>query len=277
MKIIKKTHELHQILGPIKDSKKSIGLVLTMGNIHEGHTSLLTEAKRNNDIVICTVFINPTQFNNIDDYNFYPKTLDEDIKKLKLNNCDLLFLPKVEDIYPDGLFKEKIVKKYRNILCDKFRPGHFDGVTTVVNTFFNIIKPNKSYFGEKDFQQIKLISEMVRLKKQNIDIIPCQSIKYDNGMSLSSRNSIFNLDQIKTFHSLAKKINIFVKFLKQKDPNINFDDFKNDLLKIRINKIDYLDIRDENNLEITNNYSNARLFIALYIDKIRIIDNFKLY
>ena len=277
MKIIKKTNELENILESVKDSAQSIGLVLTMGNIHDGHVSLIEEAKNNNDFVVTSIFINPTQFNSENDYNSYPKTLDKDLEKLKYTNCDLLYLPDIDDIYPEGLVKEKCISKYRNILCDIFRPGHFDGVTTVVNTFFKIIKPNNSYFGEKDYQQMKLINEMVGLKKLNINIIACTSVRDKNGMSLSSRNSNFNSLQSEVFQSLAKKINLLTESLKQKDTKINYDEFKNELSKININKIDYLEIRDESNLEITNDYTSARLFVAVYIDDIRIIDNFKLY
>ena len=277
MKIIRKTKELKNLLDSISNSSWSIGLVLTMGNIHEGHLSLIREAKNNNKFVITSIFINPTQFNNNDDYNLYPKTLDQDILKLKSSNCDLLYLPSVDEIYPNGLIKERSILKYRNILCDVSRPGHFDGVTTVVNTFFNLIKPKNSYFGEKDFQQMKLIDEMVRIKKLNINIIPCSSVRDKNGMSLSSRNSNFSLDQSEIFEKLGKKILLLVESLKQKNLKVNLNEFKKELSKININKIDYLEIRDENSLEITNNFNNARLFIATFIDNIRIIDNFKLY
>ena len=277
MKIIRNTKELMKFLDSINDLSSSIGLVLTMGNIHAGHLSLVREAKSNNKFVITSIFVNPTQFNNNDDYISYPKTLDEDIAKLRSFNCDLLYLPAVDEMYPKGLITEKSILKYRDILCDVVRPGHFDGVTTVVNTFFNIIKPKNSYFGEKDYQQMKLIDEMVKIKKLNINIIPCTSIRDKNGMSLSSRNSNFTPNQYKIFESFAKKTNQFVEKLKQKNLEVNFDEFKKELLKININKIDYLEIRNENNLEITNNYNNARLFVAVFIGGIRIIDNFKLY
>jgi len=277
MKIIRNTKELMKFLDSINDLSRSIGLVLTMGNIHEGHLSLIKEAKGNNKFVITSIFVNPTQFNNNDDYVSYPKTLDEDIIKLRSLNCDLLYLPSVDDIYPKGLVTEKCILKYRNILCDAARPGHFDGVTTVVNTFFNIIKPKNSYFGEKDYQQMKFIEEMVKIKKLNINIISCPSIRNKNGMSLSSRNSNFTPYQYKIFEIFAEKINQFVEKLKQNNLEANFDEFKEELLKININKIDYLEIRNENNLEITNNYNNARLFVAVFIGSTRIIDNFKLY
>ena len=277
MKIVTKTNELNSILRVVKDSRKLIGLVLTMGNIHQGHLSLVKEAKNANDFVLATIFINPTQFNNESDYNSYPQTLEKDIEKLKNLNCDLLYMPEINDIYPSGLIKEKSISKYRDILCDKFRPGHFDGVTTVVNTFFNIIKPNNSYFGEKDFQQLKFIDELVNVNNHKINIIPCSSVRDDQGMSLASRNSKFNEYELKIFNQLAGKISKLINLLKQKNSKDHLGDFIKDLSKINIHKVDYCEIRDEEELKITNDFSKARLFIALYIDQIRIIDNFKLY
>ena len=277
MKIIRKTDELENILHSVKDSRKSIGLVLTMGNIHKGHLSLIKKAQTDNDFVIATIFINPTQFNNKKDYNSYPQTFENDVEKLKSLNCDLLYLPEVTDIYPKGLIREKSITKYRDILCDKFRPGHFDGVTTVVDAFFNIIKPNNSYFGEKDFQQVKYINELVKIKNHKINVISCLSVRDKLGMSLSSRNSKLNKDQLEIFKNLAKKISKLIVIIKQRNTKIKLENFKKDLSKININKIDYFEIRDEDNLSVTDDYSHSRLFIALYIDEIRIIDNFKLY
>ncbi len=277
MKIVRKTEELKNLLVSVNNSSKSIGLVLTMGNIHAGHISLINKAKNNNKFVITSIFVNPTQFNNNDDYISYPKTLDEDISKLKSLDCDVLYLPSVDEIYPKGLVSERSVSKYRNILCDVARPGHFDGVTTVVNIFFNIVKPKNSYFGEKDYQQMKLIDEMVRIKKLNINIVPCSSVRDKNGLSLSSRNSNFTENQCQIFENFGKKINHLVENLKQKNNKLNLEEFKKELLKININKIDYLEIRNENNLEITEIYNNARLFVSVFIGNIRIIDNFKLY
>ena len=277
MKIIRKTDELQQILVLIKDKGQSIGSVLTMGNLHDGHLSLIKEAQLNNDFVVTSIFINPTQFNNETDFSSYPKTIDDDITKLEKIGCDLLFLPEIQEIYPGDLLKQNIVNNFRGILCDKYRPGHFDGVTTVVDIFFSIIKPNASYFGEKDFQQIKIIQELVKIKNHNIKIVSCPSIRDDRGMSLSSRNSKFTNDQSKIFNQLGSKIYEFINFCKKKSSNINLDNFKKQILENSINKIDYIEIRNENNLEITDVSSRARLFIALYIGEIRIIDNFKLY
>ena len=277
MKIIRKSNELEQILILIKDKGQSIGSVLTMGNLHDGHLSLIKEAQLNNDFVVTSIFINPTQFNNETDFSSYPKTIDDDIAKLEKIGCDLLFLPEIQEIYPGDLLKQNIVNNFRGILCDKYRPGHFDGVTTVVDIFFSIIKPNASYFGEKDFQQIKIIQELVKIKNHNIKIVSCPSIRDDRGMSLSSRNSKFTNDQSKIFNQLGSKIYEFINLCKKKSTNINLDNFKKQILENSINKIDYIEIRNENNLEITDVSYESRLFIALYIGEIRIIDNFKLY
>ena len=277
MKIIRKTNELEKILVLIKDKGQSIGSVLTMGNLHDGHLSLIKEAQLNNDFVVTSIFINPTQFNNETDFSSYPKTIDDDIAKLEKIGCDLLFLPEIQEIYPEDVIKQNIVNNFRGILCDKYRPGHFDGVTTVVDIFFSIIKPNASYFGEKDFQQIKIIQELVKIKNHNIKIVSCPSIRDDSGMSLSSRNSKFTNDQSKIFNQLGSKIYEFINLCKKKSSNINLDNFKKQILENSINKIDYIEIRNENDLEITDVSSKARLFIALYIGEIRIIDNFKLY
>ena len=277
MKIIRKTNELEQILVLIKDKGLSIGSVLTMGNLHDGHLSLIKEAQLNNDFVVTSIFINPTQFNNETDFSSYPKTIDDDIAKLEKIGCDLLFLPEIQEIYPGDLLKQNIVNNFRGILCDKYRPGHFDGVTTVVDIFFSIIKPNTSYFGEKDFQQIKIIQELIKIKNHNIKIVSCPSIRDDRGMSLSSRNSKFTNDQSKIFNQLGSKIYEFINLCKKKSSNINLDNFKKQILENSINKIDYIEIRNENNLEITDVSYESRLFIALYIGEIRIIDNFKLY
>ena len=195
---------------------------------------------------------------NLDDSKYFKNHIEESeqnilISKLENIGCNVLFLPEVQEIYPKGLAKKKIVNNFRNILCDKFRPGHFDGVTTVVDLFFNMIKPTNSYFGEKDFQQVKIIQDLVKINHHNIKIIQCPSVRDKIGMSLSSRNSKFSNDQLKIFDELGNKIKEHINLLKQNEIN-NLDQLKIEFLQNNINKIDYLEIRNENNLEITNKY-----------------------
>ena len=277
MKIVTKTNELNSILRVVKDSRKSIGLVLTMGNIHQGHLSLVKEAKNANDFVLVTIFINPTQFNNESDYNSYPQTLENDIEKLEYLNCDLLYMPKINDVYPNGLIKEKSILKYRDILCDKFRPGHFDGVTTVVKSLFDIVTPDAVFFGEKDFQQLKIIKELIKKNNLPIQLIDCPSVRSKNGMSLSSRYNNFNTNQEILFNQISLKVNDCVNLLKKQIDINNLKNLNQYLEEDKKIKVDYLEVRDDDELLLTQKNKNARLFISFYIEDIRIIDNFKLY
>ena len=180
-------------------------------------------------------------------------------------------------MYPKGLKRKKTVLDFRNILCDKFRPGHFDGVTTVINNLFKITKPDLAFFGEKDFQQLKIIQSMVSKNNLKIKIYPCQSIRLQNGMSYSTRNRKLSLNQKKIFNNIAKEIYHSIDLFK-KDNDLNIlKKLNNKIIDKGSTKIDYLEIRDEKKLLITNRKNNARLFIAFYIDQIRIIDNFLLY
>ena len=153
MKIVKKISEIKEIVSNFKKNKKEINLIPTMGNIHAGHLSLLSKANKFDGINIVSIFVNPTQFNDEDDLNNYPNTFEADIEILSKANCNIIFAPSRNQVYPDGLKSEKTVFKYRDILCDLYRLGHFDGVTTIVKILFNLIEPSKVFFGEKDIQQ----------------------------------------------------------------------------------------------------------------------------
>ena len=161
MKIVKKISEIKEIVSNLKKNKKEINLIPTMGNIHAGHLSLLSEANTFDGINIVSIFVNPTQFNDEDDFNNYPNTFEADIEILSKTNCKIIFAPSKKEIYPLGIITEKVVFKYRDILCDLFRPGHFDGVTTIVKILLDLIKPSKVFFGEKDFQQLKIIEQLI--------------------------------------------------------------------------------------------------------------------
>ena len=177
MKIVKKISEIKQIVSDLQKNKKEINLVPTMGSIHAGHLSLLSEAKKFDGINIVSIFVNPAQFNNIEDFNNYPNTFKEDVEKLSKTNCDIIFAPNKNEIYPESIKTKKIVFEYRGILCDLFRLGHFDGVTTIVNILFNLLKPSKVFFGEKDFQQLKIIEQLIFQNNMKIDLVKCSSIR----------------------------------------------------------------------------------------------------
>jgi pantoate--beta-alanine ligase len=277
MKILENKNKIDDFLSEIRKKGQKIGLIPTMGSIHEGHLSLIEECKKLGYFSLVTIFVNPTQFDETDDYDQYPRNKIQDTKFLDKINTDLLFFPSSEDLYPLGISSKKTILSYRNILCDKFRPGHFDGVTTVVNSLFNLINPDHVFFGEKDFQQLKLIEKLIENNNFPILIHPCISIRMSNGMSFSSRYNNFNSLQEKIFDNAASKIMISLSELKMKVDVKIVEKLKEQLKEININEIDYLEIRDENNLLPSVENKNSRLFLAFYINNIRIVDNFILY
>ena len=277
MKIIKNISEITQIVSDLHKNKKQINLIPTMGNIHAGHLSLLTEAKKFDGTNIVSIFINPAQFNEENDFTNYPKTFDTDVDILAKAHCEIIFAPSIKEIYPRGTNSEKTVFKFRDILCDLSRSGHFDGVTTIVKILFNLTKPSRVFFGEKDFQQLKIIEELIIQNNLKINLIKCPSIRDLNGMSYSSRYSTFSQNQRLQFEECAKIINSKLINLKK---NLNQEILKSiedELKSSGISNIDYCEVRSEENLNISKLNEKSRLFIAFYLSKIRVLDNFILY
>ena len=277
MIILENKPELRDFLLNLVKKNLKIALIPTMGSIHKGHTSLIEMANKQSFFSIVTIFVNPTQFNDLNDYEDYPRNTKRDLNLLKKANTNLIFFPSNKDLYPTGIKIEKTILDYRDILCDKFRPDHFDGVTTVVQSLFNLINPDYAFFGEKDYQQLKLVQKMTEINNSNIRVYPCPSVRMKNGMSFSSRYNNFNLSQEILFNKSASIIMNALKSLRKKIDPIDLESIKKKINKFNIKKIDYNEIRDEINLlpSIKNNHS--RLFIAYYIGDIRIIDNFILY
>ena len=277
MKILDKKLEIQVFLKETIKKGNKIGLIPTMGSLHEGHLSLIRACQQFGYFSLVTIFVNPTQFNDRKDFDAYPRNNDNDKKILENLGTDLLFFPKSEDLYPDGIKSKKTIFEYRDILCDTYRPGHFDGVTTIINSLFNLIKPNHVFFGEKDFQQLKMVQKIIEYNRSSIILHSCPSIRMPNGMSYSSRYKKFSINEEFFFNYIASLIMLSIKKLR-----INFDvkivdDLKNKLKNSGLEKIDYLEIYNEANLLPTFKKNNSRLFVAFYIGKIRIIDNFILY
>ena len=274
------TRTLTEICNYLENNRKfkKVGLIPTMGSIHKGHLSLIQKSNNFECFTCATIFINPLQFNNENDYKNYPKNETKDIDILKNNKCDLLFIPAKSDIIPSNVKTEKQIEKYRNILCDNFRQNHFDGVTTIVNILLKLFKPEYVFFGEKDYQQLKIVEELIEFKKINTNLISCKSIRDINGMSLSSRYSLFDPHQLKKFKEVSIIINNTINNIKK---NIQIEkeisNCRISLQKIGISKIDYIEVREENNLTLSDKLFKSRLFIGIYLDKVRIIDNFTLY
>ena len=256
----------------------SLAIVPTMGAIHEAHEALVVEAKRNANIVLATIFVNPMQFGENEDLDKYPKSELEDIKRLESKGCDIVYIPENETIYPEDFDLTINVPKLSSVLCGKERKNHFQGVATVVAKLLLQSGADYAIFGEKDYQQLLIIKSLVRDLDIPCQIVPINTVRDSNGLALSSRNQYLNTKQINIANNINMIMNEAAKNFYNLDINETISFVLKKLEKVGIKKIDYVEIRNNNNLKnVTNNdKSNARLFIAVYIDEIRLIDNIKL-
>ena len=268
MIIFKSINKLNQSL----KIHKNIGFVPTMGSIHKGHISLIKNSQKKSNKTLVSIFVNPTQFNKRSDYIKYPRSLKKDIKILKKNNVDYLIIPKFDDLYRG--FKKKKVKlnSKDKILCARFRPGHFEGVLGVINRFISKIKFSKIYLGEKDYQQLFLIKKFIR-RRFNIKVVACKTIRVKNTYAYSSRNKLLTKNNLKTLEKIAKIIIKFKKKIISKNKQFHLNLLKNNIAMQGV-RIEYLEIRNKINLTKKFTTKNKKIFIAYYINKIRIIDNF---
>jgi len=251
-----------------------------MGALHEGHLSLIKCAKEKSDFVVVSIFVNPTQFNNSEDLENYPITLHEDIKLLEDEQCDILFCPEISEIYPKG----NITKKYPLNGLDKTlegekRPGHFDGVCTVVHHLFDIVTPDKALFGEKDFQQLAIIKHLVKKLALEIDIISCPTVRDSDGLAKSSRNKLLSTSE----REKASLIYESMKKAKCLFPEKEILDIKrmieNEIDRCKEMTLDYVEIVNPENLkplEKINALEKAHILIAAYLGNVRLIDNMPL-
>lgn len=253
MKIIRSIKDWKNIRVNNSMRNKTIGFVPTMGALHKGHIELVKKSLKQNDITVVSIFVNPTQFNNKEDLQSYPVTIKSDIKILTEMNVNYLFLPKYKDLYPDD-FKYKIIETdFSKMLCGRFRPGHFDGVLTVVMKLFNIIKPDRAYFGEKDYQQLELIRGMVRSFFMDIKIVSVPTVRDKDGLALSSRNL---------------RLSAIQRQLAPRFPEILKSDLPIKQIKSKL-------AREGFKVEYVEQIGNRR-FAAVYLGKVRLIDNVKI-
>jgi len=275
MLIIKDISNLQSYLTAYQNRKYSIGFVPTMGALHKGHGELIKKSKNDNHKTIVSIFVNEKQFNSKEDFNSYPRNKGLDYDFCSDNDVDLLFEPSTEEIYNKD---EPIIKNnnYNNILCDKFRKGHFDGVITVLNKFFTIIKSNKVYFGEKDFQQLKIIEKFIQEKYKSLDLVSVPTKRSEEGIAYSSRNEKLSKKQIQDFISFHQKVGNFLKSLdKSFDIETANQKAKDFIVKQEIEDLDYFEFRNNDDLSFNGTVSESRLFYAIYKGKVRLIDNLK--
>lgn len=278
MILFKKTKSLTEHLQKLSGKNVSLGFVPTMGALHNGHISLITKAKKECDIVVCSIFINPVQFNNKNDFEKYPVTIENDILLLETNNTDILFLPSVKEIYPNGTnnLVHFDIGYLENILEGFYRAGHFQGVCNVINNLLNIVKPDKIFLGQKDYQQILVLKKMMQSFHPNIKIFVGETLREDDGLAMSSRNLRLNNDARKKAIAIYKAL----QYIKQNIEKNNFEELKYHAKEIILNKdfdkIDYTEICDAKTLLPVTSVDNSKKLIALaaaYINDVRLIDN----
>ncbi len=277
MLIYHSRESIEAFLDAKKAEKYTIGFVPTMGALHSGHLSLIEISKRQNHLTVCSIFVNPTQFNNPNDLSQYPRTIDEDIAKLEAISCDILFLPEVKDVYPDGQKADAFnFGSLENVMEGEHRPGHFNGVGTVISRFFDMIKPNRAYFGEKDYQQYAIINKLAEIKNYAVKIVPCPILRETDGLAMSSRNVRLTSEERED----APLIHRALSFARANFANLNIHELKVVVAKIIENsphlKVEYVEIADAKTLlPVTHNtnYQHLRIFIAVFAGRVRLIDN----
>jgi len=277
MKIIKSKQELQKAINLLRKEDKTIGFIPTMGALHQGHISLLEAAQKNNQAVVCSIFVNPTQFNDKKDFEKYPVTLEEDIAKLSDVNCDILFLPDVGEMYPEGTGQLEAYELgyIETVLDGASRPGHFQGVAQVVSRLFDAVQPDDVYMGQKDYQQCLVIRRLMALRKDafNLHFVPTQ--REPDGLAMSSRNRRLN-DNQRALSSLLYQCLVSIEAQQEMKSFAVVQKECTDLLEHKGFKPDYVALADAATLEPLTDYDPSKKMIALiaaFIGEIRLIDN----
>lgn len=278
MEIIRTIAELKRQISIQKGQNKQIGLVPTMGALHAGHVSLIERARKENEIVVVSVFVNPTQFNNPQDLLTYPRTEESDCKKMKAAGVDFAFIPSVEEIYPEPDTRVFNLGPVAEVMEGPMRPGHFNGVAQIVSKLFAIVDPHRAYFGEKDFQQIAVIRRMVEIEGFDIEIIDCPIKREDDGLAMSSRNVRLTNDQRKIAPVIYETLTASLGYAKSH----TVDETKQHVIS-KINaqpqmEVEYYEIVDALTMQPINNWNDTNTAvgcITVYCGEVRLIDNIK--
>ena len=268
MKIISNKNNLTKFIY----NENNLGLVPTMGAIHQGHISLIRKSISQCGKTIVSIFINKPQFNSKRDFQNYPRLLKKDISILKKNKVDYLYIPSVSQIYPKGRNKKIKISPFGKKLCGKFRSGHFEAVADVIDRFIKKIKPKKIYFGEKDLQQLKIIEDFVNKNHSNTKVVGCKTIRSKDGVALSSRNFLLSTNEKRIASKIYKLIIKNKKNLIKK--KISLRVIKRKIFKLGVRKIDYIKILNVNKLIKPYKRKNKyKIFVAYYLSSTRLIDN----
>ena len=269
MKILLNNYDLNEALKHIPN----LGFVPTMGSLHKGHISLIKKSKKKSSKTIVSIFVNPKQFNSRSDFKKYPKNTNKDLSLLKKLKVDFVYLPNKKQIYPSKRKFNIKLNKNNQIMCAKFRKGHFEGVINVMDRLTSLINPKKIFMGQKDMQQLYLVKKFIE-KKYKTEIISCKTVRDNKNLALSSRNNLLNYNQIKEARAFINDLFVFKKKLRNKKKlQILIKEKKIELKKFFNIKLEYLEMRNLKNLKTSNKTKNSKLFVAYYINNIRLIDN----
>ena len=277
MIIFKHPADIHSYCSSKTAANTTIGFVPTMGALHSGHTSLVKRARNENQLVICSIFVNPTQFNDPRDFEKYPSTIENDILLLERSGCDVLFLPSVKDIYPEGI---KAVHHYElgyleQILEGEFRPGHFQGVCQVVHRLLDIVAPRKLYLGQKDYQQCMILKRMIMLTGIATSIVVCETLREPDGLAMSSRNLRLTAMERKTAPAIYQAL----REIEQQITPGDTGDLKRNAAAFLTQqgfKVDYVEIADASDLQVIQQWNGETALVVLaaaFLNEIRLIDN----
>ena len=279
VRIISSMGEMQSLVNGVIKTGKKISLVPTMGALHEGHINLMNEGRKRGDVLIVSIFVNPTQFGPNEDFTKYPRDLEADLRKIETLGVDIVFAPTLEEIYPEGFQTYIEVKELQEHLCGHFRPGHFRGVATVVLKLFNIVKPQVALFGDKDYQQLKIIQRMVKDLNLEVEVIGYPIVRDKDGLALSSRNVHLSSNERNSASQVSKALReIKRKFdMGCRNTKLMVEFGRKILEEEGINKIDYLEICDSETLENKELASRGDLLaVAVRIKGTRLIDNIRL-
>lgn len=260
-------------LSTIKSNHPSVGFVPTMGALHDGHRTLLEQSTKENDVTVCSIFVNPLQFNNKQDLEKYPRNIEAD-KKFIQNCCDILFIPDYEEIYPEQPTEKFEFGKLDEILEAEFRPGHFNGVALVVKRLFEIINPNKAYFGIKDFQQLQIVKSMVKQYNLPVEIVSCNIVREHDGLAMSSRNQRLNNEERNIAPLIYQVLQKSSVIMQDKGVSASKEFVFNTFATHKCFRIEYFEWVDIDSFEIISKTTKNMVgLIAVWLGNVRLIDN----
>ena len=278
MKIVNSIKDLKAYLAEAKQDNKKIGFVPTMGALHNGHLSLVQHCVKNNDVCVVSVFVNPTQFNDKHDLETYPRTLEADCALLESAGCDYVFAPSVEEMYPEPDTRTFDLGTVSEVMEGAKRPGHFNGVCQIVSKLFNAVQPNRAYFGEKDFQQLAIIREMVRQLKYNLEIVGCSIVREEDGLALSSRNKRLSAEERENALNISRTLFKSRNFAATHTVSETQKMVEDAIEAAPGLRMEYFEIVDGNTLQKISNWEDTSYVvgcITVFCGEVRLIDNIK--